>query len=340
MLFIRADANSKIGTGHIMRCLAIAKAAKKVGIDTTFISADQEAENLVKLNGFDYICLNSSWNQLDREIVQLKSIIQTLKINLLLIDSYYATESYLHRIGKCTAIIYMDDMNQLVYPVDILINYNIYADKIKYARYNLEKTKLLLGCNFVPLREEFQGKNHKTKEIVTDVLITTGGSDAYNVSGNLIQYLNKNNQYHSVRLHVAVGSFNIYTRELDILTEQYHNVVLHRNVTRMSELMMACDLAVSAGGSTLYELCACGIPTISFAFADNQLEGAHEFHKQDLIYYAGDVRSDLAYSLENIETGLDSLMNDRELREKLSYNMRMIVDGYGTDRIIKSIFTI
>ena len=139
---------------------------------------------------------------------------------------------------------------------------------------------------------------------------------------------------------MAVGSFNIYTRELDILAEQYHNVVLHRNVTRMSELMMACDLAVSAGGSTLYELCACGIPTISFAFADNQLEGVHEFHKQDLIYYAGDVRSDLAYSLENIETGLDSLMNDRELREKLSYNMRMIVDGYGTDRIIKSIFTI
>jgi UDP-2,4-diacetamido-2,4,6-trideoxy-beta-L-altropyranose hydrolase len=337
MLFIRADANSIIGSGHIMRCLSIANAAKKAGINCIFISADREAEDVVLSNGFSYICLDSSWNQLDNEIEKLKSLIKSLKIKKLLLDSYYVANNYLNALKEYTNLIYLDDLNKSVYPVDVLINYNIYAEKLDYKQYNLEKTKLLLGCRFVPLREEFQNRNHEIKTDVTNILVTTGGSDIYNVAGNLVEYLNQNSLYHNINFHIVVGSFNRHIDKLNNLSNKYNNIVLHNNVTEMSKLMLECDLAVSAGGSTLYELCSCGIPAISFSLADNQLYGVTEFDKRNLIYYAGDVRRSLDSCIKKIEDRTNKLIKDNKLRRGLSNNMKAIVDGYGAERIIKKI---
>lgn len=336
MLYIRADANLKIGTGHIMRCLAIASAAKKQGIDSAFIASDKESKNIVLSHGFAFICLDSYWNRLDDELEKLTNLIQSLRISRLLIDTYYVTENYLNNVKKYTKVIYMDDINQFVYPVDILINYNIYASNFNYgSHYNLDNTTLLSGCEFAPLREEFQDKRANIVEKITDVLITTGGSDAYNVAGNLIQYLNEKNQYNNIKFHIVVGSFNVHAEKLKVLAKKYNNVLLHSNVTRISELMIECDLAVSAGGSTLYELCSCGIPTISFSFADNQLEGVHEFHRKKLIYYAGDVRNGMIECLNEIENNMKKMILDSDLRKELSTKMMDIVDGYGANRIIK-----
>ncbi len=336
MLFFRADANSQIGSGHVMRCLAIANAAREKGIESTFIIADEEAKELIDNYEYPTICLSSTWNHLDDEIVELTSLIKELNINQLFVDSYFVTKVYLSKLKELIKIIYLDDINTFLYPVDVIINYNIYAKNYNYLN-KYRNTKLLLGCDYVPLRKEFQNQRYIVREQVTNILITTGGTDSYNMSGNLLNTILYKSQYANTNFHVVVGNFNIHIDNLIDIQQKHSNVKLYKNIKYISKLMKESDLAITAGGSTLYELCACGVPSITFSFADNQIDGVVEFHNQNLIYYAGDVRDGINNCIHNIDAKIQELIANKRIRSELSMRMRNMVDGNGANRIIEHI---
>jgi UDP-2,4-diacetamido-2,4,6-trideoxy-beta-L-altropyranose hydrolase len=340
MFYIRADANSIIGSGHIMRCLSIAKALKKKGQNTTFITADRNAQELIDRHGFSIICLQSSWNDLSNELGSLKSLIIKEKMNSILIDSYYADSAYLGEIKKLTKVIYMDDLNQGIYPVDALINYNIYADRLNLINRYPKETKLMIGCSYVPLREEFISIKHHGNESIQNILITTGGSDTYNSAGQIIEAIRSNYRLDFLGLHIVIGPLNQNKDNLEELAKQFRNIYLHYNVSNMSALMQDNDIAVSAGGSTLYELCACGIPAISFSYADNQRMGTQEFHNQGCIYYAGDIRDNAIQCMDNMIARIQELCEDYHLRNELSFKLQGLVDGNGAERIANVLLTI
>ena len=338
MFYIRTDANSIIGSGHVMRCIAIANSLKKVGVESVFITADRESKKIIMPYGYSIICLDSVWNQLEYEIDILSELIVKNNIDKILIDTYYVTENYLMSLRQHSKVIYIDDLNKFIYPVDVLINYNIYAESLELKKcYNNTKTKLLLGCEYAPLREEFRGRLLPNREKVINVLISTGGTDTYNFAGKFMEYIIRNNKFRDIVFHIIVGSFNQNEDMLNHLAEMNRNIILHYNVTRMSDLMLECDAALSAGGSTLYELCACGIPTISYVFADNQLQVVNEFSRQNIIYYAGDIRDNPDICLESIEKRLEDFIKSKNLRKSLSIKMRTLVDGFGADRITQQI---
>ena len=81
-VYIRVDANKVIATGHVMRCISIAIELKEQGSHVIFIVADADSENLIKSKGFDTLCLNSIWNQLDLEIEKMVEVIQKYKIDI------------------------------------------------------------------------------------------------------------------------------------------------------------------------------------------------------------------------------------------------------------------
>ena len=102
--------NDTIATGHMMRCLAIADAAKSIGQSTVFILADNEAVGLLKERGYEYIVLDTDWNNMESEIGILEQLILKWKINRILIDSYQVTKSYLQKLQKLTEVYYIDDL--------------------------------------------------------------------------------------------------------------------------------------------------------------------------------------------------------------------------------------
>ena len=108
MLYIRTDGNAEIGTGHVMRCLSIATTYQKSGGDCIFITADEQMKPLLDEQGFFIICLNSVWNDLDKETEKMEQLINKRKIEKLLIDSYFVTPEYLERLNKLTYLIYMN----------------------------------------------------------------------------------------------------------------------------------------------------------------------------------------------------------------------------------------
>ena len=116
------------------------------------------------------------------------------------------------------------------------------------------------------------------------------------------------------------------------------NLILHENVTNMSELMLSCDAAISAAGSTLYELCACRVPTETYILADNQIPGARGFEQRGIMKCAGDIRETGAVELSArlIDMALELCDNGSECA-LIAERQGSVVDGKGAERIIGNI---
>lgn len=328
MLYIRADMNQTIATGHMMRCLAIADAAGSLGEDTTFILADDQAAPLVTERGYTAIVPGTKWDSMDMELGAMQSLILSHKINLLLVDSYMVTEHYLRSLSRQTHVAYLDDLDTFRYPVQTLICYASYWKNHRYEeRYG--DANLLLGPQYTPLREAFRhcGK----KEIrgqVEHLLLLSGGADHFHVLGRLLERIERK-KYRQI--DVICGK---YCSDYGQLCGKYRdsgNIRFHQAASDIENYMMQADMAISAGGTTLYELCACGTPTVSWSFADNQLKNVLQFEKDRIIDYAGDVRE--ADIFCNIRNFLERYHDNREERQQRSNRMRELVDGKGAERI-------
>lgn len=328
-LYFRVDMNQIIATGHVMRCLSIAEAARDEGVDAVFILADAQAEDLIQSKGFRTIVLNSAWNDLEKELPDLLDLITKENIKTLLVDSYYVTENYLEALNHATSVAYIDDLNSFHYPVDTLIAYANYWKKMNYEE-NYPNTKLLLGCDYVPLRKEFKNLPLKSiREKVENLLILTGGSDNLGISENILDHIPLE-QYKKV--DVICGR---YFEQFNYLKAKYSsckNVHLHKAVDNMIDYMLDADVAISAGGTTLYELCATGTPTITYSFADNQLDNVRQFADDGIMRYSGDIRYDKVY--ENIQTVVESYQEE-SYRKQISAQMKKLIDGQGAARVIK-----
>lgn len=326
MILIRADVNELIGTGHVMRCLSIASAIVRRGVEVLFITADHKGDTLLRQNGFNSVCLDTDWTDLDQELPLLLEMIKSKKPSLLLIDSYYVTEKYFNELSKVITTAYMDDLYKARWNTDILINYNIYSSVFDYSIYS--GNRLLLGSLYAPLREEFKGLPEHSAGMVQNILVSAGGADPERITERLISEICP--VWPDIHFHFVVGAFN---PRIDKIREmERNNIILHINEKHMSALMKDCDIAISAAGTTLYELCAAGIPTITFTLADNQLVASEQFSRKGLMLSAGDCRGNKSF-FASIKSLLIELIPDAEKRRTLSKKMQQLVDGKGTDRI-------
>lgn len=320
--------NEIIATGHVMRCLAVADAARAQGEETVFILADEQAVTLLEERGYPYIVLHTQWDAMEQELPELCRVLVEQKIKTLLIDSYQVTQKYLEQLAMLVHTVYIDDLNTFIYPVNALICYASYWKKFAYMEH-YKDTKLFLGTQYTPLRNEFCNCGKKNiKSEIEHLLLLSGGTDAYDILSRLLEMVDKKKYK---QIDVICGR---YYPDYDVLAEKYgryENIHLHKSVNNIKDYMQEADLVITAGGITLYELCACGTPTISYALADNQLDNVRQFQQDGVIMYAGDVRY-----VDITEKILDCLKQyeSAELRREHSRKMQQIVDGRGAERIV------
>lgn len=349
MFYIRADANKEIATGHVMRCMSIADEMKERGCDVCFITADHNADELIHSRGFANKCLDSEWNNLENELEtgKIVSILNnTDNLEGIIVDTYYVTEKYLEILHKICKTIYIDDLYALnKYSVDILINYNIYGTDLDYVSRCLQTTQILLGPKYVPLRKEFQNIKPIFRENVKNIFISTGGADKFNIAGKLLEavversYLEEYKLFNDVSYHVISGKLNANLPKLLKISNKHKNIIIHKNVSNMAEIMTKCDIAVSACGSTMYELCTCGLPIITYSFADNQLRGIDKFSKMNMAINCGDIRKKEVSIIDEIIEQLQRLIYNNVYRKKYIFSVRKLVDGKGAINIISRFIT-
>ena len=123
--------------------------------------------------------------------------------------------------------------------------------------------------------------------------------------------------------------------ELCVRTTENVKTGCHLNVSNIEEYMKDADLAISAGGITLYELCAVGTPTISYLMADNQSGNTSGFERKKIIPFCGDIRN--GNYLEHLMFCIDRWLADQEARKTVSGRMQELVDGQGVYRICDEI---
>lgn len=332
----RVDANSLIGTGHVMRSLSMAEAIKEKEVSIVFITADKTYHTVIRRHGFSVISLDSDWKNLDDEINKLIVVLKENQVEKLIIDTYQITYKYFNELKSYSKLYYIDDYGDRHYFVDGVINYNIAAELRDYQMlYSNTNTELIIGTEYAPLRKEFQNiRPIRIKESIENILITTGGADPFEISAQIAKMIIETKEFSHINFHFICGHFYKNDEILAQFAEKYQNIIVHKDVKKMSELMLKADLAISAGGSTLYELCALGIPTICFSFADNQDKAIVSFAKKGCMLNC-DYKNETFY--EDIKKSIKYLNQNKNKRYELHKNMLKITDGNGVYNLAKKI---
>lgn len=329
----RVDANEQIATGHLMRCIAIAKKCEEVGMACKFYLAEDKMTEKLQENHLPYEVLHTAWNQLHQEIPVMKDLIVKEQLQWLIVDSYQADAHYLTSLNAYCKVLYIDDLVNERYDIAAVLHYSYLKDDIGYKDiYKHSNTMVLAGADYIPLRNEFQKKFCKQRERA--ILITTGGTDPFQITQRILEHRKEYKELEHYVFHVVVGNLNQSINKLEQLAKNDSKIILHQNINNMSDYMRQCECAVSAGGTTLYELCACQTPTVCFSFADNQKEFVQCMDQAGIMLSAGDAREDGQIE-KRILAGIIELIEQEGLRKQLIDKMGTLVDNCGTMRIAK-----
>lgn len=342
MFWIRADGNEKIGAGHMMRCLTIAEELAELQSreEICFVCADEASANMAADYGFGIHVLQTDYREMESELSAWDKLLteSTSKDSwvkpVILVDSYYATDSYLATLRTKAYVFLMDDLGEHSYPVDCIINYNASADIQKYHRlYRGKNTRLLIGSSYVPIRRQFYNTDYQVEDPVRTVLITAGGGDQDNIAGRILERLYDE----ELTFYLVTGRFNPNMDKLHGLEKECRNVHICHDVKDMAGLMRKCDVAVTAGGSTIYELCSLGIPFICFSCADNQMPLTGYIREKGIAGEAGAWHKDPEGTLKELTEQFGKLIRDRELRIRYSRQERVVIDCRGAVRLAEEL---
>jgi UDP-2,4-diacetamido-2,4,6-trideoxy-beta-L-altropyranose hydrolase len=337
ILYIRTDANSEIASGHLLRCLVVAEEYRAQGGDVCFIVSEDESVSFLAGKGFNHIRIEGNWNNLEHEIDETQELIKQYGINKILIDSYGISEEYCKPLSNYASLIYLGSLQVPMPSLKLLVNYSNEIDEGFYHTYYGDTTTLLLGVSYAPIAKEFRDNPRIHADIVQHVLLTTGNTNPENASTEILRTLLKEKDLDNITFCVLPGRMNPFVEDLRRLANENTRVIVMSPNTKTAEVIKRCELAVSSAGTTLFELCACGLPTISFAVSDEQVSGAKQFSSDGVISYAGNYLKEKDMCVQNIRRLVSELVSDKERRCQVGQNMRRLIDGQGTKRIVDAI---
>jgi UDP-2,4-diacetamido-2,4,6-trideoxy-beta-L-altropyranose hydrolase len=249
------------------------------------------------------------------------------------VDGYHFGAEYQKQIKDAGfSLLFIDDYGHAdYYYADIVLNQNIYADMSFY--YNFEPhTRFLFGTKYVLLRKEFlkySDWHHDIPDVARRILVTLGGSDPENLTLKVIEAV-KTVDVSGLEVIVVVGGMNPHFDLIHETVKDFPNFTLLKYADNMPELMAWADIAISAGGSTCWELAYMGTPFITLIIADNQIKVADTLHTAKAAISIGDK----SFIEKRLKPALALLINSKELRQRLSINAKSLIDGEGCDRVI------
>ena len=317
---IRVDGNSEIGFGHLMRMKALAREFSKLGAEVIFLSRDPE-----NIEGYRVLQLDRQTG--DEEDLLVEEMLIDMQAGMLIIDSYEYTQERLDRVGKLPLLsVYVDDLNRHPFNTDFVVNGNLYAPSLPYQG----RARFLLGTEYLLMREEFVGVPLRLPNPdVEHILITFGAADMENVTPGILHMLKNYKRFQDLHWHVVIGPVFRNTAEIEGMVRDYPNVTLHYN-PNIRKLIDFCDIAISAAGSTTYELAACGLPALLIIAADNQVRLAREAERQGMAVNLGWYHE---LDVARLYSALDNLIINNELRVQMAMYGQKLIDGRGAQRV-------
>jgi UDP-2,4-diacetamido-2,4,6-trideoxy-beta-L-altropyranose hydrolase len=332
-LLIRADASARVGTGHVMRCLALAQEAQTAGDKVVFVQAEATPaiDQRLRGEGFETISLTAEPGSPDDASKTIR-LARDRGSTWIIADGYDFDGSYQDRIKEAALkLLLLDDYGHADhYSADYILNQNLFADPTRYGN-RKPYTCLLFGTQYVMLRREFEKWQNWTREVPNvgqKVLVTLGGSDSNNVTSQVIDAL-KQLRPGALECVVVVGGSNPHVEKLRVQCQETRQQIrLVINPTDMPELMAWADIAIAAGGTTAWELAFMGLPSLILVLADNQRPIADALGMQSLARKA---------NLTRVASDALKMLEDADGRKAMSSEARKLVDGKGARRVLTTV---
>jgi UDP-2,4-diacetamido-2,4,6-trideoxy-beta-L-altropyranose hydrolase len=329
-LLVRADADTASGSGHVMRCVALAEAWCARGGAAYFLSRclNEALCDRIRRAGANFLPLAEHG-----DLETTFSSVKDLEPAFVVLDGYHFDLHFQRtlRSAGCRIMVIDDNVRLPHYETDVLLNQNLGAERLEY---NADSgAVLLLGPQYALLRREFivwRSRLHTVPETARKILVTLGGSDPDNMTLKVIEAL-RQLEIARLEIRIVAGPVNPHLDELrDAAAAFPGRAELLPYVSDMASLMAWADIAVTGAGSTCWELACMGLPALALVIAENQRAIAEELSAAGVIFNLG---SHQEVSAERIASIVDGLLYSSFRRLRMSQRGRALVDGKGAERV-------
>ncbi len=354
----RVDAATWIGIGHVMRCLTLADAMRKRGHSCQFISRSH-AGNLIAhirskgyavtpLPGIDKVLSgptagsvqpdHSSWLgcHWSEDAAQSLAALKDSSVDWLIIDHYALDSRWESELqAVCRRVMVIDDLADRSHDCDLLLDQTIGRRPSDYLPWLKESAEVLCGSQYALLRPEFAGLRSRSllrrrTGDIRHVLITMGGVDQHNATGQVLNALDCTGFPQGGRITVVMGATAPWLAEVQQQAGRLAMLVeVRTDVHDMAELMAVSDLAIGAAGATSWERCCLGLPAIMVVLAANQTGVAAGLKEAG----AAEIIEDTLQIGARLPRLIETLLASPERCREMSQRAATVTDGCGAGRV-------
>lgn len=354
----RTDASLQIGTGHVMRCLTLADALKAKGASCHFICREHEGNliEFVRAKGYtvhvlllgadDTATLSTDTSEplahgnwlgatQEEDASACLPVLKALQPDWMVVDHYALDVRWERVMASCVRkLMVIDDLADRIHDCDLLLDQTFGRDADDYRALVPSRCTLLCGSRYALLRPEFAmlrdySLKRRVQPRLRDLLITMGGVDKDNATGQILKALRGCPLPTDCRITVVMGASSPWIEaNRDEANDMPWQTQVLAGVSDMAMRMADCDLAIGAAGATSWERCCLGVPTIMLVLAENQRKVATELER----FGAAKLGDNTADSLVSLIT---SLVNDSSQLSTMSTRSLAIVDGSGVFAVME-----
>lgn len=377
-IVFRTDASAQIGTGHLMRCLALADALALRRVRSTFVCRHLPPAfaNMLSQRGHDVIELPAcgpgpsvtagaygAWLG-TTEAHDAAAVTDWLAKRpgrpslCVVVDHYGLGADWEERLGEATGlpVAAIDDLDR-AHAVRLLIDSTHGKTERNYIGRVGPECRLLIGSDHAILRPEFarlrpeaaarRTIRAQSPEGKRSILVAMGGGDPDDVLVSLLGPLLNLAKERDLNIHALVGGAYPHMARLEALSHGAERLTIHHNIPSVANLLGEVDLCIGASGTSTWERCCLGLPTMNLIIAENQRGIARSLAQEGIVAWGGEVslaegRGRLRIDGKDPATWVQDVflpfLDDRSLQSMLSRKGMEIVDGFGTTRILRGLF--
>lgn len=346
----RCDASETIGTGHVMRCLTLARAARTLGHQVFFFVSDIDAvlEQRIAANGIRIIKLPDHTHDvrnmpptIEEEYEPYEQKIEAgyflnaaayYQPDWIVVDHYAYGDFWVSDVKRAGyPVLLIEDWPHRTVSADLLLDPRPGAVASDYEEY-IGSEKVLSGSDFNLIREEFFAEPCSSARKVQRVLLNLGGYDHRGLSADILNQLAKESLFREMSFTVLLSqSSPAFTK---IQSNEYpFSVHLFDRCDDMAELYRSHDVCIGASGGSLWERVAMRLPTALVIVADNQKPQASYAEDNGLVKVVADY-SGTAGSFD--VSAFRSFVESDEVRQSMQDHSSDLLRGSGSERVIKA----
>lgn len=332
-----------------MRCLALADCIKNQGGRAHFVCSETTAdtERRIERGGHSLSRIviqhsaalaDAAWDRaIDDHPAQRSDAAHSLAVaadpraDWVVMDHYALDRTWSSAIRPSARVLVIDDLANRPHDCDILLDQTFGRSTDSYSDLVPQGTDILVGSAFALMRPEFSVARkaslaRKARIAPPErILISLGMTDPDGLSASMLDHVLAADD--TINIDVVAGSMSPGLSRLHAVAQRNARVRIHIDVTDMAELMQCADLAIGAAGSTSWERCCLGLPSLTLVLAENQrLIGSH-------LESAGAHRLAPDPASPAFTNALSEILQDHAGRMEMSRRASMLVDGLGTQRV-------